>query len=981
MLTKPLAGAETAECSIVKFCMSAIGCDGFEYASLNDVAVVPLSLDHRISFMMVAAVAALMLFANLQVSIAYAAPPVAKIVSVDYPHHVLATRVFPVTIIAEFSEKVGVDIGIWDVENGVVVQSISIPLRELEPISLTFNLTAPAGMAEWRLLAITRIWWLNAWYQDPLEGSKSFTVSISNTATVTLASSVTPSSLTFDGVTYDFSNANQDNLSVTLGFHRIDALSVIQGKVGERYVFVGWSDGITSNPRLVTIVHDLNLTAIYRTEYYLSVNSEHRRTIGGGWYPADSSANFALVPNSPVSLGLPVENYEFVGWSGNSNSSDVLASVLMDGPKSVEARWMPSGITITQPFFSAALLLGSLVLFARGTYRIVRRRPSRILSRRVHHWAKLLLVAMILVTVMIQVPFTYAELPIQSGRSVVRIGDATWYYWNNTSSDTCLIWLGGGTTQEQEIGHYSYLINPLEYESFGTIRFIQDLSRYYCFIALQKGSSEYYSVDSNRAIYQEPYQMDSRILGDIHEWIKSQGYAHTVLVGYSTGAQVAAMEATLRAPSDWSSPDGLVLITPRLSEVVSKAAYRMRASLLILYGGSIETPAYVSTGHDFFLNAPANGWYESSYFFKEFQVIEKMGHEVWTVYDTGVYDTQTERNIISFVNKVKALQFTAQDITMVEHAAENPPAPINNGVELISADAPSEAPTGALVGIRVSITYSNQATTTAQVVGFNMQSRSIEIAQEFVLGGSRQRVILFNYLPPSNSTDLSLAIIMLIKANDGWHVASNPIFTRTKLLSTLRVTIASSLTGIPVVFDGTQFIIPETGTLSLDTKPGLHITQVEPVTYITPQMRALFAGWDDGSTDTTRRISLNNDTSVYLDYRLQYFLNVTSPYGRTTGSGWYDSNSTAVAFVQPPILGKEKAVFTQWKGDVNSSGIRIPLNMDSPKTAQAEWDILPLIGPTTMNTAIFLFSLTLFALAVLWNIKPLIRSHGRIDAG
>jgi hypothetical protein len=282
----------------------------------------------------------------------------------------------------------------------------------------------------------------------------------------------------------------------------------------------------------------------------------------------------------------------------------------------------------------------------------------------------LVVIAAILTVALVQVPSAHAQLPTQTARSIVRIGDASWYYWNNSASDTCLIWLGGGITDEQEVGHYSYLINPFEYESFGTIKFIQHLTTDYCLIALEKGSYESFSAESNRTIYQEPYQMDSRIIGDVHNWIKRQGYTHTFLVGYSTGAQVAAMEVTIRAPEEWVSPDGLVLITPRLSDLVSKSAHRMQSSLLVLYGGSIETPAYVSTGYEFFLDAPKDGWHNSSYLHKKFQVIEQMGHEVWTVYETGVYDTQAESILVDFISNVKALQFNAKDVDVIKQVAE-----------------------------------------------------------------------------------------------------------------------------------------------------------------------------------------------------------------------------------------------------------------------------------------------------------------------
>ncbi|MGA8856134.1 MAG: hypothetical protein WB643_03095, partial [Candidatus Bathyarchaeia archaeon] len=150
------------------------------------------------SLMMVAAIGVLILSATLQLGYVHASPPIAKITSMNYPRHVLSGTVFLVTVVADYSDKVGVDMGIWDVESGVIVQSISIPLRDTGPMTFAFNLTAPAETTEWHLLAITRIWWQNAWYQDPLEGSSSFKVDVSNAAALTLASSGPPSSIGLD---------------------------------------------------------------------------------------------------------------------------------------------------------------------------------------------------------------------------------------------------------------------------------------------------------------------------------------------------------------------------------------------------------------------------------------------------------------------------------------------------------------------------------------------------------------------------------------------------------------------------------------------------------------------------------------------------------------------------------------------------------------------------------------------------------------
>lgn len=954
----------------------AIRCDDFEYTTLHDHRRfrVCTHVNQRRFRLMATAITAWMLCATFTLGYGYAAqPPTAKIVSVDYPRHALSGRTFSVTVVAEYSDKVGVDIGIWDVQTGVI-QSISIPLRDTGRNNFTFKLTAPTTTIDWHLLAITRIWWQNAWYQDPLEGSQPFTIAIANTVAIVLTSSGAASTVNFDGTQYPLNNNSPLSLPVQPGVHHLEALSLIQGKVGERFVFAGWSDSINSSSRQIVVNDNVNIAALYRTEYYLSVKSDRGQVSGGGWYPAGSKPSFGIVPtlNALFWFGLVTENYRFAGWSGDSGSSATLESVTMNGPKSMVAKWVRSGISVDSFLIANAFLVGALILFIRGVYRHSRRRELRILHSGLQRWTGLFVVALILITILVPVPPTYAQLPAESRRSIVKIGDAVWYYWNNTASDTCLLWLGGGTTDERNIGYFTYDINPFQYESFGTIRFMQDLARYYCVIALQKGSHESYNPDSNRTIYQEQYQMDSRIIGDVHDWIKKQGYAHIFLVGYSTGAQVAAMEVALRAPEDWISPDGLVLITPRLSDVVYQTAYRIHASLLVLYGGRIETPTYISTGHDFYVNAQQDGWYGSHYLHKEFHVIEKMGHEVWTIYETGTYDTQAMRILVNFVDTVKSLQFTPNDVTLIAHGTENLPATPNAGLNLISAQAPYQILNSSIMRIETSFTYNVQASIATQVIAFNPQRGEIESAAEFIVIGNGNHVVYLDLVPYSNSSELSLEIIMLRKMNEGWQLATKPLFTNTRVMNSVSISVVSTIPSVPFVFDGTQLKTAENGVFRLETKPGVHVVQIESVTYPNSLTRVVFMGWDDGSIDTTRQLNIENDTILFANYRKQYFVNATSAYGQSAGSGWYDENSAVAISVDPPLVSGSELIFMRWTGDVSSNYSRDLLIVNSPKTVRAEWAIISNKGSVEPYTLVWLLaSLVLFVVTLAWNLKPI----------
>lgn len=76
-------------------------------------------------------------------------------------------------------------------------------------------------------------------------------------------------------------------------------------------------------------------------------------------------------------------------------------------------------------------------------------------------------------------------------------------------------------------------------------------------------------------------------------------------------------------------------------------------------------------------------------------------------------------------------------------------------------------------------------------------------------------------------------------------------------------------------------------------------------------------------------------------YKTQYYLNVTSPYATTGGSGWYDQGAAATATIS---TGEESGgtgiryLFVGWTGDASGVDLKSSdIVMNSPKTAVAEW--------------------------------------------
>jgi len=130
--------------------------------------------------------------------------PTVRLTSVDHPQTVLPGTAFLVKIEAWYSGAFLSDIGVWDVNSGLIVQSMTFISQFTGPgnVSFTLSLIAPKIASPWHLLAINRVWWQNAWYQDPKGGERPFTVAVSSNVTLTLGSLGARALISIDGYPY-----------------------------------------------------------------------------------------------------------------------------------------------------------------------------------------------------------------------------------------------------------------------------------------------------------------------------------------------------------------------------------------------------------------------------------------------------------------------------------------------------------------------------------------------------------------------------------------------------------------------------------------------------------------------------------------------------------------------------------------------------------------------------------------------------------
>jgi uncharacterized repeat protein (TIGR02543 family) len=86
---------------------------------------------------------------------------------------------------------------------------------------------------------------------------------------------------------------------------------------------------------------------------------------------------------------------------------------------------------------------------------------------------------------------------------------------------------------------------------------------------------------------------------------------------------------------------------------------------------------------------------------------------------------------------------------------------------------------------------------------------------------------------------------------------------------------------------------------------------------------------------------MNSAKTATANWKTQYYLNATSPYGTVTGSGWYDSGTSANAVLASGTVSGgtgTQYVFTGWGGDASGTGLTSNnIIMNNPKAATASW--------------------------------------------
>ncbi|WP_455367790.1 hypothetical protein [[Eubacterium] cellulosolvens] len=903
---------------------------------------------------------------------------VARIIDVETPLGVYPNSTFQIKVIAEYEDEVLADIGIFETDNGRVVESYTHISSFIGPgrTAFYFELTAPSIEGPWSLTAATRAWWKNSWYADPEQGSKPFNITILSFSTPKTIIITNPYShqldIELDNHVYTIIPGKNLSLRLDPSTHKITTPAFLKINPHERLLFQAWSDDVTSLNRTFYPINDTTLTPLYQTQYYLTVFSPYGEPLGEGWYNAGITAHIGISP-SPIHKTYDATriSYEFDYWTGDHFSQSPFSPLVMDGPKRVEAVWKiveKKAITSILYISSVFLFLFSISILT-ALYLLHRSRRTSLkhaaleavqnLRRLLILFFTLLAASQILVSPIAGCAYMYPES--------IDIGTARWHYWNTAGADTCLIWLGGGV-----LG-YELHINPFWLESYNTMQFVQDLSAHYSILAIEKGADMMIQSQLNRTVHTEIYRQNG-FLSEAREWAEKQGYRYIYLVGYSVGGVAAAEEATLADTEGWASPNGIILITVPISTHLTANVKRLQSNLLILYGEKM-TPFYITSGIAYF-NKTLENEEEPSILHRELYVMDKVAHEVWTIAETGVYNPAATALVVHFLETAKILHFQNnlnKNLNEMDHADIN--GRIN--VESMVVHHPSKVMTNTILHVTAEIASDpgERLAVTLREVGSDelvaVAESSIDDAQELSL----------TLRSPPTSTVWRLILDLYLWDGEHWVLVSTPPRDPFEIIvsTTISFKLTCGFPNVTVMIDDRDHISSRKGEILIELPQGEHTIDVQPIYQLSNNTQLVFAGWTDKDQTHRRSIHITSDSHLTAILRKQYYFTVQSDHGEIIGAGWYDENSLVPFSVSPPTIEENNDgyvktfIFNGWNHNTDAKDPHSYITLTSPTTIQAHWktqefernenDQEDFIDPLlTLGLAITLFttSITLF---------------------
>lgn len=231
-----------------------------------------------------------------------------------------------------------------------------------------FTLTAPSSEGFFSLSAYAFFLNNGTWtyFNNSVNGPgvDERTVKIGKTANLDINIGAPNIGVTVDGTTQRTSASGDALFNVAVGGNpSVSVPSIAELQNSTRIIFTQWSDGVADTQRQVPIDGDVNLTALYRIQYLLTVNNSPSTQT---WY--DKGANATLTAPTTTTGPWPLSVFgvteTFQDWSGDIQSASPQVNVTMDSPKTVTAVMSSDYGPLAIPIILGVGAVAAIVTFA-----------------------------------------------------------------------------------------------------------------------------------------------------------------------------------------------------------------------------------------------------------------------------------------------------------------------------------------------------------------------------------------------------------------------------------------------------------------------------------------------------------------------------------------------------------------------------------------------------------------------------------------
>ncbi len=165
---------------------------------------------------------------------------------------------------------------------------------------------------------------------------------------------------TFGEILFEVSTQpNNPGWGYTSGDDKVTHGSTVQITATPRYgyKFVSWDDGVTDNPRTVTVTDAQQYVAIFEKDQFgINIGTKviYNTSVAGithtNYGAVTGAGNYAYLDNATITA-TPAANYQFVGWDDNgdgvADSTDQTRTITVDKTYSINAIFKPVMYSVT----------------------------------------------------------------------------------------------------------------------------------------------------------------------------------------------------------------------------------------------------------------------------------------------------------------------------------------------------------------------------------------------------------------------------------------------------------------------------------------------------------------------------------------------------------------------------------------------------------------------------------------------------------